>query len=341
MRRLRVLVLVHKDFVPPENIDGLSDKQVAPFKTEYDVVTALEHLGHEIRILGVVDELAVIRYALHNFKPHIVFNLLEEFRGEGIYVPYILGYFELMRVPFTGCNPSGLMLADRKVTVKKILRYHRIPVPDFATFPLGRRVKRPPRLGFPLIVKSSTEHGSVGIAQASVVWSDEKLAERVAFIHDSIGTDAIGEEYVDGREIYQGILGNQRLVLLPLWEMHFSKLAEGAPKIATEKVKWDLDYRDKIGLSTTRVKDLLPGIEAQLVRLCKRVYRILGLNGYARMDIRLTSDGRLYLLEANPNPDLAYDEDFAEAANAIGIEYPALVQKILNLGMRYHKGRAE
>ena len=330
----RVLVLTHQRVELPESLKGLTEKDKAPWKTEYDVVTALKKLGHETKLLGGAQELADIRTTLSEWKPNITFNLMEEFRGEGIYVPYVLGYLQLMRQPFTGCNPIGLQLADDKALTKKLLRYHRIPAPDFAVFSRGRKIRRPRRLSFPLIVKSSTEHGSMGIAQASLVTNDEKLAERVEFIHAQLGTDAMAEEYIEGRELYAGVLGNQRLETFPVWEMRFENLAEGAPRIATERIKWDLDYQKKRGIKTGAAKGLPEGTNERAWKLCRRVYRILGLNGYARMDFRLTEDGKLSLLEPNPNPDLAKDEDFAQSAKAFGISYEQLVRRILNLGFR-------
>jgi len=335
---VRILLLTSQKFERPESIEGLSDKEIAPWKTEYDVLVALEELGHEVRILSAVTELPEIRTALEEFRPDVAFNLLEEFRGEEFYVPFLLGYLQLVHVPFTGCNPRSLLLVDNKPLTKKVLRYHRIPVPDFALFPLGRRVRRPSRLEFPLIVKSATMHGSVGIAQGSVVQDDEELAERVRYVHESLGTEAIAEQYVEGRELYVGVIGNHRLQTLPTWEIRFDKLAaSGSHAIATEKVKWDLDYQDRHGIRTGPARELPPETARQIDHLCRRVYRILGLNGYARMDFRLRPDGRLFLLEANPNPDLAMDEDFAWSAEAGGIVYDRLIRRIVGLGLRYHR----
>lgn len=335
----RILVLTHQTFELPTTLKGMSDKEIAPWKTEYDVVVALQDLGHDWRVLGGFDEVSEMRRVLFDWKPAIVFNLLEEFRGEGIYVPFILGYLQLVRQPFTGCDPSALIVADDKVLTKQILRYHRIPVPDFVRFRRGRVVKRPGRLTFPLIVKSASEHGSVGIAQASIVTTDEKLRERVDFVHDQIGTDAIAERYIDGRELYVAMIGNIRLQTFPVWELKFENLAQNAPRIATEKVKWDLDYQVKRGIVTEAATDLPSDVVDRMTRISKRVYRILGLTGYARMDFRLTGDGRVYLLEPNPNPDLSRDEDFALAAQAAGIEYEPLIQRIINLGLRYQRGQ--
>jgi D-alanine-D-alanine ligase len=335
----RVLVLTHQEFQMPEDVEKLDEREVAEWKTEYDVVTALKHLGHETQILGPVTDLPSLRQSLADWKPHIVFNLLEEFRGENFYVSYLLGYFELTHQPFTGCNPSSLLLTDSKALVKKILAYHRIPVPRFAVFPRGRKTKLPRRLAFPLIVKSATEHGSMGIAQASVVASEEKLKERVEFIHESLQTDAIAEEYIEGREFYVGVLGNRRLQTFPVWEIQFENLPERAEPIATDKVKWDLKYQKKIGVKTGPAEDLPEGVAERLFKLSKRIYHILELNGYARMDFRLTPEGKIYLLEPNPNPDLAHDEDFAESAEVAGVQYEDLIQRILNLGLRYQSAR--
>lgn len=337
--KLRVTVLTHQNFEMPEDIEKLDKKEVADRQTEYDVVVALSHLGHQTRILGAVTELPALRESLMSWKPHLVFNLLEEFRGDNLYVPYVLGYFELIHQPFTGCNPASLLLADNKPMVKKILHYHRIPVPRFKAFPRDRSVKRPQWLPFPLIVKSATEHGSMGIAQASVVTNDDRLKERVEFIHESVQTDAVAEEYIEGRELYLGVLGNRRLQTFPIWEIRFENLPENSHWIATAKVKWDLAYQKKFGIRTGAAKNLPDGIEDRVRKLCKRVYRILGLNGYARMDFRLTEDGKIYLLEPNPNPDLTLNEDFAESARLAGVEYEDLIQRIASLGLRYRAAR--
>ena len=205
MRKKRVLVLMHVDLVPPDDIAGKPDAEVIEYKTEYDVVTGLRELGHEVQPLGLYDDLTPLRRAIQDFKPHIVFNLLEEFHGEPMLDQNVVSYLELVQVPYTGCNPRGLMLARDKALSKKILHYHRIRVPRFAVVPAGRKLKRKPaRLEYPLIVKSQIEEASFGIAEASIVNNDEKLAERVEFMHAKVGTSLILEQYVDGRELYVG-----------------------------------------------------------------------------------------------------------------------------------------
>ena len=336
MKRLRVLVLMHEDSIPPDSLDGYDDKEMQQWKTEYDVIAGLCDLGHEARPLGVTTDLGLIRRSILEWKPHVTFNLLEEFHGVGVYDQHVVSYLELMRQPFTGCNPRGLTLTHDKPLMKQILTYHRIPTPKFTVFPLGRKVIRSPRrLDFPLLVKSTIEDASLGISQASVVHSNEKLVERARFVHEQLHTDALAEEYIEGRELYVGVIGNQRLQTFPIWEMSFSKMPDHVQRIATARVKWDLDYQKKHGIKTHAARDLPEGAGVNISKLCKRIYRALYLSGYARMDLRLTPDGRIYVLEANANPNLEFGEDFAESAESIGVSFETLLQRIINLGLHY------
>jgi len=336
-KRLRILVLTHPDLVPPEEAGILSPREAFEVKTEYDVVSTLREIGHDVHVLGVQWELRPIRDAVDALKPDIVFNLLEEFHGETVYDQNVVAHLELMKVPYTGCNPRGLMLSRGKALSKKLLAYHRIRVPDFAVFPMRRKVRRPRHLAFPLIVKSLIEHSSLGISQASVVDSDEKLIERVHFIHERIGTDAIAEQFIEGRELYVSVLGDDRLVAFTPWELIVEKSQPNEPLIATAKMKHDLDYQTKKGIVIRAAREVHPGAEERLLHDSKRIYRILELTGYARIDFRLDADGRTYFLEANPNPDIARQEEFAQAAAFDGIPYPKLLERILRLGLRQHE----
>src|SRR6202789_40637 len=225
MRRMRVLVLMHPDFVPPHSTDGYTAREINEWKTEYDVVSTLRAVGHDVRPLGVQEEIKPVRDEIEGFKPHVVFNMLEQFHHEPVYDQHIPSFLELMKIPYTGCNPRGLILARGKDLSKTLVHYRRIAVPAFAVFPMRRKVKRPARLALPLIVKSVNEDASYGISQASVVDSDDKLVERVKFIHERIGTAAIAEQYIEGREIYVGVVGNERLLTLPVWELQFQNMA--------------------------------------------------------------------------------------------------------------------
>jgi D-alanine-D-alanine ligase len=335
MRKKRVLVLTHVDLVPPEDIAGKPDDEVFEYKTDYDVVTGLRDLGHEVQPLGLYDDLTPLRQAIQNFKPHIVFNLLEEFRGETMLEQNVVSYLELVQVPYTGCNPRGLIIARDKALSKKILHYHRIRVPRFAVVPAGRKLRhKPARLDYPLIVKSQVEEASFGIAEASLVNNDEKLAERIEFMHASVGTSLILEQYVDGRELYVGVMGNSRLQVLPVWELEMRGLRSDAPRIATRRVKWNLKFQERRGIEIGPARDLPPEVERLLVKTTKRLYRLLQLSGYARVDFRLDAEGRPYFLEANPNPDIGYGDEFAEAAEAAGIDYEPLLDRLLAIGLR-------
>jgi len=334
----RVLTLVHKGLEPPEEKTDKTTTVAAEWRMEYDVVQTLKTLGHELRVIGVHDDLTPIRSSMDDFKPSITFNLMEAFDDVVVFDQNVVSYLELLKVPYTGCNPRGLTLSRDKALAKKLMAYHRIPVPDFLVVPLGRKPKLPKRLQFPLIVKSLTYESSTGISQASVVVNDEQLAKRVQFIHDTIMTPAIVEEFIDGRELYVGVMGNDRLQVFPVWEMSFSKMPDNNWRIATERVKWSVKYQKKHGIDTT-VAGLTDEMSAKVQHLAKRVYRALDLSGYARIDLRMKADGQLYVIEANPNPQLAQGEDFAESAKRAGVSYAKLIERIVGLGLQWQPSR--
>jgi D-alanine-D-alanine ligase len=329
----RILALVHEHLVPPEDTTGI-DILEAEWKMEYDVVETLREQGHDVRVLGVHDDLSGIRPTAGFFEPHIVFNLLEAFAGVTTFDQNVVSYLELLRLRYTGCNPRGLILARDKALSKKLLAYHRIPVPDFCVVPYGRKASLPKRMKYPLIVKSLFFEASAGISQASVVEDEEQLVRRVQFVHDSLGTAAIVEQFIDGRELYVGVVGNERLDVLPVWEMSFAQMPENRWRIATERVKWNTRYQKRHGIMTDAAT-LNTGDTDRIQRIAKRAYRALDLNGYARIDLRMDDEGRAYVLEANPNPNLAYGEDFSESAENNGLSYEKLLERIIALGLRW------
>ena len=337
MKKWRILALVHDHLVPPDDVTGI-DVREAEWKMEYDVVETLRERGHEVAVLGIHDDLTAIRHRIGSFKPQIVFNLLEAFAGVTSFDQNVVSYLELLRMPYTGGNPRGLILARDKSLSKKLLAYHRIPVPEFSVVRRGQKPKLSRKLQFPLIVKSLFFEASVGISQASVVENDDQLARRVQFIHDSLGTAAIVEQFVDGRELYVGVLGNDRLQVFPVWEMSFAKMPENRWRIATERVKWSTKYQLRHGIMTD-IAELPSEVYGRVQHLAKRVYRALDLNGYARIDLRLGADGRPFVLEANPNPNLAYGEDFAESAEKAGLTYERLLERIVTLGLQWEPER--
>ena len=328
------MALMHEDLVPPDTLEGATEKQINEWKTEYDVCVTLEEMGHTLTKLGVHASLVPIREAVRELRPHVVFNLLDEFQGEAVYDHHVVAYLELLGAHYTGCSPRGLVLSRDKALSKKIVAYHRIPAPRFAVFRRGRRVRRPAALRYPLIVKSLVEEASLGIARASVVDSDEKLQERVRLVHDRVQTDAIAEQFIEGREVYVGVLGNERLRALPPQELVIRDREEGEPLIATARVKHDPDYQEKRGVDIREASDLPPALLVRLERYAKRIYRLLELAGYGRIDFRIDAQGRPWFLEANPNPEIAEYEEFASAAECAGIDYEQLLRTIVSLGMR-------
>jgi len=336
MIKHRVLALVHKDLVPKEDVAAAD---VNPeWRMEWDVVTALRNRGHEVLVIGVHDDLTPIRQSIESFKPTIVFNMMEAFADIGVFDQNIVSYLELLRVPYTGCNPRGLTLSRDKALSRKLLAYHRIPAPYFTVVPLNRRPVLPKKLQYPLIVKSLTYESSIGISQASVVANEEHLIKRVKYIHDTILTPAIVEQFIDGRELYVGVMGNQRLRVFPVWEMSFAKMSENNWRIATERVKWSVKYQKRHGIESSEAQ-LPDGVAAKVQHLAKRAYRALELSGYARVDFRMDANNNPYVIEANANPQLAEEEDFAESAKRAKLAYPMLLERIMALGIQWQPHR--
>jgi D-alanine-D-alanine ligase len=332
----RVLALVHKDLVPKEDVPLA---EVNPeWRMEWDVVSTLKTRGHEVLVIGVHDDLTPIRQSIESFKPAIVFNMMEAFADIGVFDQNIVSYLELLRVPYTGCNPRGLTLSRDKALSRKLLAYHRIPAPYFTVVPLNRKPVLPNKLQYPLIVKSLTYESSIGISQASVVANEEQLLKRVKYIHDTILTPAIIEQFIDGRELYVGVMGNQRLRVFPVWEMSFAKMPETNWRIATERVKWSVKYQKRHGIDTAEAQ-LPEGIATKIQHLAKRTYRALELSGYARIDFRMDSHNNPYVIEANANPQLAEEEDFAQSAKVAKLPYPRLLEAIMALGVQWQPHR--
>lgn len=340
MKKLRVMMLVHPEMEPLDHLTDPKDPEYLKRETEIDVKRALLKLGHEVQVVSVHDELRPIRKTIEAWQPHIAFNLLEDFAGDGALDFYVVSYLHMAGIPITGCNPRGMMLARDKALSKKILHYHRIKVPDFRIFPWGKKIKaqKLKNLPYPMIIKSNIEQGSVGISQASYVSNEKELLKRVEQLHDMTQGDAIAEQYIDGRELYVGILGNERLEVLPIRELCFDDKATQEQRIATYNVKWNDKYRKKIGFKYTFAKDLQNGTRTRIEKLAKRIYRKLLLNGYARLDLRMDARGDVYVLEANPNAAIAHDDDLALAAKKAGYSYTELIERVLKLGLLAHKG---
>ena len=198
----------------------------------------------------------------------------------------------------------------------------------------GRRIYRPKRVRFPLVIKPLREEASRGISQASYVTNEADFQERVEFIHARLGRDAIAEEYVEGRELYVSVLGRRRLHVLPLREFIFGQVPDDEPHLATERAKWDPEYRERWGIKNVAARRIPDDVERRIQEVCKRAYRVLGITGYARFDIRLTPNHEIVILEANPNPDIAWDDEFMHAARRAGLEFQTMIDRIVRLGLQ-------
>lgn len=302
-------------------------------EAEYDVVEALEQNGHDVQLIGIRDDVRPMIDRLVAFDPALVFNCCEAFRGSAQYEYAVAAVLEMHGWRHTGSTPTGLIVARNKSMSKKILAHHGIRVPEFATFYPGDPFLRPSTLRFPLIVKPLLEDASVGIAQASVVGDDASLEERVGFIHEKYQQAAIAEELIPGRELYVGLMGNDKLEVLPIVELHFGKLSKAERRIATYKAKWDEEYRERHHIRSGFAR-LNEGIRAKIRSVCETAFHALWLQDYGRLDVRLTHDQEVYVLEVNPNPFIAYGHEFANAAEKAGMNYRVFIQRIVDEAMR-------
>lgn len=336
---MRILVLfdMHRPIEPDEVFSVRQLRGAEEKPTEADVLACLRKLGHDAETLAVYDTVKAVFDKIDAFKPDVVFNLCETFFSDRAKEPNIPALLELMKVPYTGAGPDALMLCKDKALAKKLLTFHRVRVARFVVSPRERPLKKLHRFPFPAFVKPIGEEASDGIARASLAKTEEEALDRARFLHDRFESDALIEEYVDGRELYLGVLGNKRLTVLPPRELFFEHESseEDAPRFATAKAKWDDSYRKKWKIRNGPAGPLPPGLERKLAELARKVCRVLNIRGLGRIDVRLSSAGEVVVIEANPNPSLAEQDDFAQAAGQVGIGYEALIQKILENAQRW------
>jgi D-alanine-D-alanine ligase len=260
----------------------------------------------------------------------VVFNLTESFHAQRSHEPNVPALLELLKVRYTGAGPDALLLCKDKSLAKKLLAYHRVRVARFVVSSKTRPLKRLRRFIYPAFVKPINQESSDGIAMASFARDEAEVLERVRFLHEKFDGDVLIEEYIEGRELYVSVLGHKRLAVFPPRELFFGQVPDDVPKFATSKAKWDDAYRKKWGIKNAAPAPLPDGVGAELERVARKVYRVLKIRGLGRIDVRLTPQNEVIVLEANPNPSLAREDDFAQSAAAGGLEYDALIQKILD-----------
>ncbi|HET9294287.1 MAG TPA: hypothetical protein VFO06_08345 [Gemmatimonadales bacterium] len=314
--------------------------------TEYDIVVrqvtrALRRQGHQVSVLGVHSDVKRLVAGLSRRKPDLIFNLVEMF-AENIFGDMAMeGFLDLLGLKYTGVGPGESYLTQDKALSKKLLAFHGILYPRFAVFARDADFETGGNLRMPLFVKPLRADASIGIHRKSLVNDMKSLMRRVAAIHDELGDSALAEEFIEGREFYVGVLGNSDPMALPPIELDFSGLPEGAPHVMDSKAKWDDESVEYKGTKSV-LADLPDELRARLQKVSVDAYRALRVRDYGRVDLRLTDTGDIYVLEVNASCYLAKDSEFAMAAGAAGIPYPALIQRIVDLAMeRYRKTSGE
>ena len=322
---------------PPPRKGRAKKKKKKEKHDREEIFDALQKLGYEPSY-QVVDGRPQSLIALARCEADLFFNLVESFAGDDTMDMNMAGYLDLLGHPYTGAGPHGLYLAQDKALAKKIFAFHAIRTPYFATSYRGK-LDHSHDISFPLIVKPTSEDGSIGIDASSVVASVKELMEKIHDIHEEFDAPALIEEYIEGREIYAAILGNDSPEALPLVELDLSKLPEGTPRIAGKEVKWEKETEAYKVTKSAPVEDLDEETTRRLSEKAIAAYQALKLRDYGRIDMRLSKKGDVYVIEANPNPWLASGAEFAMAARKAGKSYNQLISEIVDLAKaRYTSG---
>jgi D-alanine-D-alanine ligase len=331
---LKVAVLYdvwgEEDTSEPEAAQAGRKRKVKEDREE--IFDALGKLGHEPSYY-VLDGRPQSLYGLGKCGADLVFNLTESYAGDDTKEMNVAAYMDLLGLPYTGAGPHAHFLAQDKATAKKMFHFHEIRTPFFATAYRGN-IDHAHDVKFPLIVKPQSEDGSIGIDAAAVVSGVKELMERVEYVQNEFDSPALIEEYIEGREIYASILGSyEKTEVLPLIELDLSKLPEGTPKIASRDVKFETESRAYKLTKSQIAGDLDEATVQKLTETALAAYRAVKLRDYGRIDMRLTSEGEVYVIEANPNPWLSSRHEFAMAAKKSGRSYTQLIGEIVDMAL--------
>ena len=302
--------------------------------TEACVLECLKRLGHDVETLAVFDNVPAIVEKLTTYAPDLVFNLSESFHHDRSHEPNIPALLDLMKVRYTGSGPDALLLCKDKVLTKKVLAYHRVHSPNFVVSNRAHPLRHLARFNYPAFVKPVGEESSDGISKASFARDEAEAIERTRYIHQKFDCDVLIEEYIDGRELYLSVLGNHRLTVFPAARDFLRAGARRHAQVRHLSCQVERKIPRRSGASQTDPPSLCPtACPQQLAQLAKKVYRLLKIQGFGRIDVRISPKGEVFVIEANPNPSLADDEDFAQAALNAGVTYDALIQEILNAAL--------
>ena len=314
--------------------DVLTDlSEVGVLEEKEDIARALSALGFKTSIFNVDGDIRRFVAFLHDEPPDVIFNLCESLGDSSIHEMHAVGIYELMGIPYTGSDPLTLGTALNKVRVKEILLYNGLPTPRFQLFKSWLRMSVDERLAYPMIVKPSQEDASLGIETDSIVSSLPELRKRVRYVIEQFDQPALVEEYIDGRELNVGILGNRKPIVFPISEIDMSTLPKQYHRIISYNAKWmkgTEEYEHTKGLCPA---PLPAALETTIKEMALRAYQLLGCRDYARIDFRLSKDHKPYILEVNPNPDISDDAGFARSAGAYGYKFEELVGKIVECAL--------
>ena len=335
---LKVAVLYdvwgEEDTSEPEATQAGRKRKVKEDREE--IFDALGKLGHEPSYY-VLDGRPQSLYGLGKCGADLVFNLTESYAGDDTKEMNVAAYMDLLGLPYTGAGPHAHFLAQDKATAKKMFAFHEIRTPFFATAYRGN-IDHAHDVKFPLIVKPQSEDGSIGIDAEAVVTGVKELMERVEYVQNEFDSPALIEEYIEGREIYAAILGSyEKTEVLPLVELDLSKLPEGTPRIASRDVKFETDSKAYKLTKSKIVEDLDEATAQKLQETAIAAYRAVKLRDYGRIDMRLTPEGEVYVIEANPNPWLSSKHEFAMAAKKSGRSYTQLIGEIVELAVERNR----
>ncbi|MFY9820026.1 MAG: ATP-grasp domain-containing protein [Thermoanaerobaculia bacterium] len=319
---MKITVLTGLEKPDPKSYDVVADQ----------VAAALAKKGHKTSVLGVHDDVRKLVSGLSRRKPDLIFNLLESFGKSTAGDFAIAGVLDLLGVRYTGGGPGELYLRQDKGLAKKVLAFENIPYPHFAVFSQTSDFETAGNLRMPLFVKPLTADASIGIDGDSLVRDTTSLMKRVIAIHEKIKDSALVEEYIEGRELYVGVLGNREPLALPPVEVDFTGFPEGEPRILGTKAKWKKNSAEYKGTKSV-LADLPDELRARLQKTAVEAYRAVRVRDYGRVDLRLTETGDIYVIEVNASCYLEKDSEFAMAAQAAGIEFPDLVERIANLAV--------
>jgi D-alanine-D-alanine ligase len=327
---MRITVLTKKVPVDDHPYDPVADR----------IADALKAGKHTASVFAVDDDPKKLIAGLSRRKPDLVFNVLEEFGATMFGAVGVAGLLEILGYPYTGGGPGELYVRQDKSLAKKLLLFEKIPTPDFAVFSLDSDLETGGNLHLPLFVKPLRMDASIGIDAKSLVTTSKDLLDRVKMIHTKVGDAALAEEFVDGREFYVGVLGNMGPTVFPPIEADFSKLPPDKPRIMDSKAKWDEKSAEYKGTKSVVADGLPPELVAKLQKLALEAYRACRVRDYGRVDLRLAETGELYVIEVNASCYLEPTGEFATAAKAAGMEYPDLINRIVELALeRQKKGK--